>query len=139
MKRSGFTRKPGKVYATLSRGTPLKSKCAIKSRRRRVTKAEGGDYLTACRGEDCYLAVPGVCCFDRDTVVPCHDNRLAAGKGMGLKAAHDRTVPGCWRCHEWLDQGPAARDVKYSTFDAAFERWVPMRAAKMRAPMLEAA
>jgi len=131
MKRTGFQRKPGAPWAGLSRGKPLSRSAPMKSRRKRVTKADGGDYLAACRGEECYLRVSGVCCFRRETVAPCHDNRLSAGKGMGLKSSHERTVPGCWTCHRWLDQGPAPREEKFATFDRGFARWAPVRAAKL--------
>lgn len=131
MKRTGFQRKPGVSWAGLSRSAALARKSPLKSRRKRVTKAEGGDYLAACYGEECYLRVRGVCCFDRETVVPCHDNRLSAGKGMSLKSSHERTLPGCWTCHSWLDQGPAPREEKFAAFDRGFEQWAPVRAAKL--------
>ncbi|SDI65010.1 Protein of unknown function [Paraburkholderia steynii] len=137
MKRSGFVRKPGKVYATLTRATPMKSTCSVKVKRKRVTKAEGSDYLAACRGESCYLRVPGVCCGRIDTVVPCHSNQSKHGKGMGIKAKHEFTVPGCLTCHAWLDQGDAPRETKVLRFDAALDAWVPVRAEKMGMPMLE--
>lgn len=106
--------------------------CGIKTRMRRPTVAEGSKYLAACEGEPCYL---NVLCGRSDwadpTVVPCHDNRLSSGKGMGLKARNDRTLPGCMLCHCWLDQGPAPREQKFEAFDRGFVRWEPVRARKM--------
>jgi hypothetical protein len=52
---------------------------------------------------------------------------------MGIKAAHEFTVPGCAACHAWIDQGTAARDVKFGVWDSAFALWEPVRAAKLGA------
>jgi hypothetical protein len=91
-------------------------------------------------GEPCFLNVKCARCDWADpTVVPCHDNRLSAGKGMGLKASHERTLPGCMLCHQWLDQGTAPREEKFARFDAGFARWVVRRARKMGLDMQEAA
>ncbi|MFP4889295.1 hypothetical protein [Paraburkholderia sp. EG304] len=142
MKRTGFKRKePGAFKAQLDRNTQtLARKAAMKTKRKRLTVAEGSKYLAACRGEPCYLNVK---CARSDwadpTVVPCHDNRLSAGKGVGLKASHERTLPGCMLCHQWLDQGPASREEKFARFDAALARWLPRRARKMGLEMQEAA
>jgi hypothetical protein len=50
---------------------------------------------------------------------------------MGIKAAHEFTVPGCLACHAWIDQGAAPRGHKFAAWDSAFERWEPVRARKM--------
>jgi hypothetical protein len=140
--RTGFKRKkPGAFKAQLDRNTQtLVRKAAMKTQRKRVTVADGAKYLAACRGEPCYLNVK---CARSDwadpTVVPCHDNRLSAGKGMGLKASHERTLPGCMLCHQWLDQGSAPREEKFARFDVGFARWKPRRARKMGLEMQEAA
>ncbi|WP_017773822.1 nuclease domain-containing protein [Paraburkholderia kururiensis] len=128
LKRSGFKRKPDAPFSSFGA-----RKAPIRRRRKYVSVAESSRYLAACRGEPCYLRVRGVCRLNPldETVVPCHDNSLEAGKGMGLKARHDRTVPGCMRCHAWLDQGPAAREVKRGVFSEAFARWQPVRDLKM--------
>lgn len=113
---------------------------AIKTRTRKPTVAEGSKYLGACRDEPCYLNVLcGRSEWADPTVVPCHDNRLSSGKGMGLKARNDRTLPGCMLCHRWLDQGPAPREEKFAVFDRGFARWEPVRARKMGLPIPEAA
>jgi hypothetical protein len=111
----------------------------MKRTSRKPTVAEGSKYLAACRGEPCYLRVPGVCCGRIDTVVPCHSNQSKHGKGLGKKAKHEFTVPGCFTCHSWLDQGDALRETKVLTFDTALGLWVPVRDAKMGSPLLEAA
>ncbi|MGF6764037.1 hypothetical protein P3T24_004368 [Paraburkholderia sp. GAS33] len=133
MKNSGFVRKPGKVYATLARTSTLKRTGPIKARRKRPTVAEGSRFIDACRGEECYLRVPGICCsigWAHPSVVDCHSNQSIHGKGAALKAKHEFTVPGCANCHYWLDFGPAPRETKVQAFDAALERWTITRAAK---------
>lgn len=141
MKRSGF--KPR--TKPMSRGswsrkdsplpdTPLR-RSRIKSSPKRPTVAEGSKYLAACRGEPCFLNVKcAISDWADPTVVPCHDNRLSSGKGMGIKSRHDRTLPGCMLCHSWLDQGDAPREEKFAAFDRGFERWLPRRARKMGLP-----
>lgn len=85
--------------------------------------------LAACRGQECFLAIPGVCRGRTETVVPCHSNQSKHGKGMGLKARDEFTVPGCQDCNTWLDQGPADRHTKAAHFDWALTRWEPVRDA----------
>ena len=134
MKRTGFKRNPDKVYATFSRGDALERKTPMRTRRRKPTVAEGSKFLAACRGESCYLRVPGVCCsvgFAHESVVDCHSNQSKHGKGGALKAKHEFTVPGCGNCHYWLDFGPAPREEKVLVFDAALDLWVSVRARKM--------
>ncbi|MFM0330671.1 nuclease domain-containing protein [Paraburkholderia strydomiana] len=141
--RTGFKRKePGAFKAQLDRNTQtLTRKAAMKTRRKRVTVADGAKYLAACRGEPCYLRVPMVCPLNPndETVVPCHENSLAAGKGMGIKGSHMRTVPGCFLCHAWLDQGKALRVEKGAVFQLAMADWEPVRARKMGLQTQEAA
>ncbi|CAL8476424.1 Gp74 (plasmid) [Caballeronia sp. S22] len=121
MKRSPFK--------TADRATSLR-RSAIKTRVKKLTIAEGSKYLAACAGEPCYLRVLGVC-IGRCTVVPCHSNQSRHGKGMGIKAKHEFTVPGCQACHAWIDQGSAAREWKFRVWDLAYARWMPVRARKM--------
>jgi hypothetical protein len=144
MKRTGFGPRKSSLERKPWKSSPVESKdwraelranpkrSSLKSKPKRPTVAEGSKYLAACRGEPCFL---NVLCDASDwadpRVVPCHDNRLSAGKGMGLKASHERTLPGCFVCHQWLDQGPAPRAEKFAAFDRGFARWVPLRARKM--------
>ncbi|WP_150721644.1 nuclease domain-containing protein [Pandoraea capi] len=86
--------------------------------------------LEACRGERCYLIVPGICLPTAETVVPCHSNEQRHGKGMGVKAHDKYTVPGCAACHAWLDQGRATKEVKFGTWRSAYREWEPIREAK---------
>jgi hypothetical protein len=111
----------------------------MKRRTKKPTVAQGSKYLAACRGERCYLSV--VCGGDAspDIVVPCHSNQSKHGKGMGLKADHSYTVPGCHWCHMWLDAGTASREEKFATWDRAYSEWEPARVDKMGLQYEEAA
>jgi hypothetical protein len=133
MKRSPFSRK-GSPFSpdrqTFERNHEARKR--LKSKPKRPTVAEGSKYLAACRGEDCYLRVNSVCIGSvGGTVVPAHSNQSRHGKGMGIKARHEFTVPGCMTCHAWIDYGSAERDVKFGVWDRAYERWQPVRARKM--------
>lgn len=119
MKRSGIkaSTKP------IARGT---------TRMRRVShtnaKRESGGEDKLCRGQPCYLVVPGCCRGDIATVVPCHSNQTRHGKGMGHKADDKFTVPGCRDCHAEIDQGKRfTKSEKFGIWDAAYARWEPVR------------
>jgi len=151
MKRSSFgpRKKPLSRGSWSRKSSPLPEggiktamrRSAIKSRIKKPTVAEGSKYLEACCGEDCYLRVPSQCrrIPGDETVVPCHENSLAAGKGMGLKSSHERTVPGCFWCHSWLDQGKGTREEKAIAFRLAYAEWEPVRARKMGLELPEVA
>lgn len=118
------------------RANPKRS--TLKSKSKRPTVAEGSKYLEACRGEDCYLRIRGVCCGWSETVVPAHSNQAKHGKSMGRKADHIFTVPACLLCHTWIDQGSAERERKFAEWDSAYAEWVPVRARKMNLELEEA-
>lgn len=130
MKRSGFKRKAVSAFSPFSGSAVLHGSTF---KRKAPKKREGHDkrMLAACRGERCYLRVPGVCLLGPDTVVPCHSNEQQHGKGMGIKARDEFTVPGCQCCHRWLDQGSAERDTKFGVWRAAYTEWLPIRDAKL--------
>jgi hypothetical protein len=130
MKRTGFQRKAGSPFSSLANAKTAMLRTEMKRRIKKPTVEEGSKYLAACKGEACYLRVLGVC-IGRQTVVPCHSNQSRHGKGLGIKAKHEFTVPGCQACHAWIDQGPATREVKFRQWDVAYARWLPVRAAKM--------
>lgn len=126
----------------MMRRTPLRSKSAKPKKRdpskvpahtRKETSRGSQKFLDSCRGEPCFLAVQGICPGEagRETVVPCHSNQGKHGKGMGLKADHKFTVPGCFWCHAWLDQGAAPKAEKDAVFDWALTRWEAARDKKM--------
>jgi len=132
---SGFKRKPGSPFSSFATPKTRMKRTEMKKRaKRKPTVAEGSKYIDACRGEECYLRVPGVCCslgWSHDTVVDCHSNQSKHGKAGGLKAKHEFTVPGCGPCHYWLDFGGALWETKVLVFDTALDLWVPVRARKM--------
>lgn len=141
MKRTGFgprkTPLKRSAWPLADKATTLR-RSALKSRAKKPTVAEGSKYLAACRGERCYLNVFGVCLHDPSTVVPCHSNQSRHGKGMGIKAAHEFTVPGCRACHAFIDQGTATREFKFEAWDRAYAEWEPARARKMNLELEEA-
>ncbi|BCF96614.1 hypothetical protein PPGU19_011830 [Paraburkholderia sp. PGU19] len=140
---SGFKRKEPKPFALADRKT-LERHTAMKRRVKRVTVAEGKRFIDACRGEECYLRVSGICQalgWGSETVVPCHSNQSRHGKAGALKAEHRYTVPGCGPCHAWIDQNTVGtpRQVKFDVWDRAYERWEPVRARKLGIELQEAA
>ncbi|KXU82447.1 hypothetical protein CI15_33480 [Paraburkholderia monticola] len=139
LKRGSWKSSPvdQKDWRAEMRANPKRS--TLNSKPKRVTVAEGAKYLKACRGERCYLNVFGVCLHDPATVVPCHSNQSKHGKGMGIKAKHEFTVPGCRTCHVFIDQGSATREYKFDIWDRAYAEWEPVRARKMGLELKEAA
>lgn len=126
--RSTFKRKRREV--------PEHKRVKHERREREGSSVDDARYLAACRGEQCYLRVSGICQargFGSDTVVPCHSNQLRHGKAKGLKALDVFTVPGCWACHAWLDQNTTGetRETKFRTWDRAFCSWEPVRKIKL--------
>lgn len=129
-----------KRSAELTRKTPLRAKKPMaRSRAPKITanrkpKARPGHdkkMLQACKGERCFLAIPGVCRGDVATVVPAHRNE---GKGMGLKVPDVFTVPACFHCHTEYDQGVLfTREEKRAIWNAAYAEWQPVREMKLNA------
>jgi hypothetical protein len=110
------------------RGAPLK-RTAFKPKAKRKPMKSKGPKMTpirrAARGEDCTLALPGVCNSDPATVVLCHSNALADGKGMGLKAPDTAACFGCAACHDILDgRRPRPEGMTLLMVEGAFVRAV---------------
>ena len=114
----------------MKRGTSqLKRTGPIKAKRKARPKIDGIDYLALCRGQPCYLMLPRVTFHDIETVVPAHSNQSRHGKGMGIKANDNFSVPACYACHYQIDQGKdMTREEKFAAWDAAFARWKEDRA-----------
>lgn len=74
----------------------------------------------SARGMECTLRFPGICNRNPETTAWCHSNRLADGKGIGLKAPDHEGCYGCSDCHAWLDGGYAGRDSR-AAVDARFD------------------
>jgi len=88
------------------------------------SRAKSTPARRAARGRDCTLMLLGVCNRDPATTVLCHSNRLADGKGMGLKAPDSAACFGCSDCHDVLDgrrplPGWMTRQQLDDTFDRA--------------------
>lgn len=76
----------------------------------------------AARGQDCTVEILGVCNRDPSTVVLCHSNRLADGKGMGLKAPDTAGCFGCSSCHDVLDgRAPRPTGMTLAALNARFD------------------
>ena len=130
--RAGGARFSSGTGATLTRQSTLQ-RAAIKRRAPKKRAGHEPKYLAACRGEPCFLLIPGVCRSERDTVVPCHANWSDYGKGMGIKAPDIYTVPGCARCHACLDQGMTlTKAEKRATWEWAYTRWSAARDSRLQ-------
>jgi hypothetical protein len=57
----------------------------------------------SARNQPCTIRIPGVCCFDPATTVPCH-YRLAGLSGIGLKSSDLFFADGCVNCHDAVDR-----------------------------------
>lgn len=108
---------------TLTR-SPLKRKKPL-GRRGKILKSSRPKMTPirkAARGQDCTLQILGVCNGDPSTVVLCHSNRLADGKGMGLKAPDTAACFGCSSCHAVHDgQAPRPEGVTKDDVERCFD------------------
>ncbi len=59
----------------------------------------------SAKGEECQVRIIGVCNFNPETTVLAHSNRMAAGKGKGLKALDPLGAYACSACHALIDGG----------------------------------
>lgn len=129
MRRTGFKAPAAgagllRVAAAQAKGTfPLKREPRARKPMKK-SRAKSTPARRAARGRDCTLMIPGVCNRDPATTVLCHSNRLADGKGMGLKAPDSAACFGCSDCHDVLDgrrplPGWMTRQQLEDTFDRA--------------------
>lgn len=127
--RSPLRRPPLQRKTPLGQRAPvLKSSKPMKSSRPKMTPIR-----KAARGQECTLQLLGVCNGDRDTVVLCHSNSLAHGKGMGLKAPDEKACFGCSACHDVLDgRRPRPDGMSKADVDAAFDYAVERTHAVLR-------
>lgn len=58
----------------------------------------------SARGQECQIRIPFVCNGNPETVVWCHANGSAAGKGMGMKSDDMLGAFGCSDCHDAYDR-----------------------------------
>jgi hypothetical protein len=125
LQRSGFKSSTAgllRIAAVQAKAFPRGRESKLKSRRPKSTPIRA-----SARGQECTLQLLGVCNGDASTVVLCHSNKLAAGKGMGLKASDLAAAYGCSSCHDVLDgraprpAGMSKEDVE-TAFDYAVQR-----------------
>jgi hypothetical protein len=86
----------------------------------KTAREENPHFRSMARDKDCQLLIPGVCSFDRSTVVLAHSNWH--DKGAGRKASDYWGVWACYACHTWLDQGKALEAQKKAAFSAGLKR-----------------
>lgn len=97
MKRSGF--KPRST--PMSRGTStFKQRTPMRTK----SRPKMTPIRKSAKNEDCLIQLNGVCNFNPETVVWCHENSYEAGKGMGLKARDTEGAYGCDCCHKVYDR-----------------------------------
>lgn len=58
----------------------------------------------SARMQQCTIRLPRVCNFNPETVVWCHANGSAAGKGIGMKSHDLLGAFGCSACHAVVDR-----------------------------------
>lgn len=83
-------------------------------------REENAHFRAMARDKDCQLLIPGVCSFDRSTVVLAHSNWH--DKGAARKASDHWGVWACYSCHTWLDQGKALEAQKKVAFSIGLKR-----------------
>ena len=80
----------------------------------------------SAKGQDCTIRIPFVCNHNPETVVFCHNNSSASGKGVGLKCAPWIGAYGCSRCHDVVDHrvpvphGMTRDDIKLMFAEGVF-------------------
>lgn len=104
-----------------------KARKPLKSTRPKMTPIR-----KSARGQECTLRFPGICNRNQETTAWCHSNRLADGKGLGIKARDEEGCYGCSDCHAWLDGGYAGR-MPRAAVDAKFDAARAESQGKLRA------
>ena len=97
------------------------------------SRAKSTPARRAARGQDCTLMLLGVCNRDPATTVLCHSNRLADGKGIGLKAPDSKACFGCSNCHDVLDGRRSLPNcVTRQELEKAFDRACEITRAELQ-------
>ena len=73
----------------------------------------------SANGQECQIRIPGVCNGNNETVVWCHANGLASGRGNWLKSNDIMGAYGCSACHDVYDRR-VNTDYDYDYIKAAF-------------------
>lgn len=98
------------IRSELKRSTKPMVRTSMKqpTKRMKQTRPKTTKIRASAKGQDCTLLVPGVCRYERETVVWCHSNCACDGKGAGLKARDEEGCYGCFWCHAYYDGGYVA-------------------------------
>jgi hypothetical protein len=124
MKRTPMTRKtPMQRTGKLRAASTTKTTAPTPRKRLKATRPKMTPIRRSAKGEACTLMIPGVCSGDTSTTVLCHSNRLADGKGLGLKAPDTEACYGCSACHDVLDgRRPRPSWLSVENLQLAFDR-----------------
>lgn len=99
-----------------------KPKKPMKRSRMKSSRPKSSPIRKSAKGEECTIRLPMVCNYDTATTVLCHSNKLADGKGMGLKAPDTRAAYGCSACHDVVDgRAPRPEGLTLGLVEACFE------------------
>lgn len=99
-----------------------KPKKPMKRSRMKSSRPKSSPIRKSAKGEECTIRLPMVCNYDTTTTVLCHSNKLADGKGMGLKAPDTRAAYGCSACHDVVDgRVPRPEGLTLELAEACFE------------------
>lgn len=88
--------------------------------------------LAHAKGQPCHARFPGICNGNAETVVFCHLNGAAFGKGMGVKAHDVLGFFGCSACHAYLDVGHGTKQqladatLLECVLEAVCQTWVTL-------------
>lgn len=111
--------------AGLLRVAATQAKARARAPKARKPMKSTGPKMTpirkSARDQECTLRFPGICNRNPETTAWCHSNRLADGKGMGMKAPDKQGCYGCSDCHAWLDGGYASAGEPRAPVDARFD------------------
>lgn len=106
-------------------GQKPKKRKSLKRSRMKPSRPKSSPIRKSAKGEECTIRLPNVCNFDPATTVLCHSNKLADGKGMGLKAPDTHAAYGCSACHDVVDgRAPIPSWLTKELVDALFEEGI---------------
>jgi hypothetical protein len=138
LKRAGFKPKVSAQSGILRTAT-LPDLQKLKKRALKSSFPKSSKIRQSARDKECTLRFPGTCNGRTDTTVLCHSNRLADGKGMGLKVPDTLAAYGCSACHDVLDgRAPRPAGMTYESMNELFDAGVRETQAQVaRAGLME--
>lgn len=132
-RKTPLARTPFKRTASTTKKAAPAPRARLKSKGPKMTPIR-----RAARGEECTLMIPGVCNRDPTTTVLAHSNRLADGKGMGLKAPDTAACFACHACHDVLDgRRPLPDHITHDALQRGFDAAVVRTHARLREKGIE--